>query len=104
MMSTKAMSPEVHVDQVPRNTSAISSSRAIGFLLVCLSPILIAWHLMGLVSALALENDTYTHIPLIPLVSLFLIYTNRKAILSQVSDRGKLGGVLLLFAGVLAIV
>ncbi len=54
------------------------------------------------VSALALGNDTYTHIPLIPLVSACLIYTNRKVIFSRSSEVWKLGGALL-SAGVLAI-
>jgi exosortase len=101
-MSTKAISLDMHVDPIPGAGGSISRPRIIGFLLLCLSPVLIAWHLMQLVTALALENDTYTHIPLIPLVSVFLIYTNRKTIFPQTSNQWKLGGVLLV-PGLLAI-
>ncbi len=72
------------------------------FALVCVSPLLIGWRLVQRISALALGNDTYTHIPLIPLVSACLIYTNRKVIFSRSSEVWKLGGALLA-AGVLAI-
>ena len=101
MMSTRAISPEVHAGGLSCTGGGISPFRAICFGLVCASPILIAWRLMRMVSALALDNDTYTHIPLIPLVSLFLIYTNRKTVFSA-SEAWKFGGVLL-FAGILAI-
>ena len=102
MMSGKVMSPSLHADEKPGAAGAISRPRAIGFLLVCLSPFLIAWRLMQMVSALALGNDTYTHIPLIPLVSLFLIYTNRKTVFSQTDRPWKPGGGLLV-TGALAI-
>jgi len=102
MMSAKIMSPSLHADEQPGAAGAISRLRAIGFLLVCLSPFLIAWRLMQMVSALALGNDTYTHIPLIPLVSLFLIYTNRKTVFSQTDLPWKLGGALIT-VGLLAI-
>ncbi len=72
------------------------------FALVCVSPLFIGWRLVQRISALALGNDTYTHIPLIPLVSACLIYTNRKVIFSRSSEVWKLGGALLA-AGVLAI-
>ena len=100
-MSTRAISPEVHAGGLSSTGGGISPFQAICFGLVCASPILIAWRLMRMVSALALDNDTYTHIPLIPLVSLFLIYTNRKTVFSA-CEAWKFGGVLLV-AGILAI-
>ena len=100
-MSTRAISPDVHAGGISCAGRRISPFRAICFGLVCASPILIAWRLMRMVFALALGNDTYTHIPLIPLVSLFLIYANRKTVFAA-SGGWKFGGVLL-FAGILAI-
>ena len=93
-MSTRAISPDVHAGGISCTGGRISPFRAICFGLVCASPILIAWRLMRMVFELALGNDTYTHIPLIPLVSLFLIYANRKTVFAA-SGGWKFGGVLL---------
>jgi exosortase len=51
--------------------------------LVCLLPILLAWGLTQRVVQLAFTNDTFTHIPLIPLISGFLIYSERRSIFSR---------------------
>jgi len=103
MISTKAMPAGVGVNRISNTRSGISPTRLAGFVIVCISPILIAGNLMRMVFALAFENDTYTHIPLIPLISLFLIYTNRKAITLQVSNQWKLGAAVVPL-GALAIV
>ncbi len=52
-------------------------------ILVCLLPILLAWGLTQRVVQLAFTNDTFTHIPLIPLISGFLIYSERRSIFSR---------------------
>jgi exosortase len=95
-VSTKVISADVKVDGVS-NTAGMSLFRLGGFLGVCISPLLFAWNLMRMVFSLAFGNDTYTHIPLIPLVTVFLIYTNRRAIFSQVSDQWKVGAILVFF-------
>lgn len=70
--------------------------RALSFGVACLLPILAAGNLMKLVFFLAFRNDTYTHIPLIPIVSLFLVWTNRKSVFSRVVDRSRLGTCVLI--------
>jgi exosortase len=68
---------------------------ALSFLLVCALPFALAWSSIGPLYKLVLENDTFSQIPLIPLVTLFLIYERRKAIFSEVSFSGILGSALL---------
>jgi exosortase len=111
MLPAKPVSPAETAERAPARQPAvrltgfpmpISPFRAAFFVLICVSPILIGWRLVQRISALALGNDTYTHIPLIPLVSACLIYANRKVIFSRSSEVWKLGGALLA-AGVLAI-
>jgi len=65
--------------------TGIGYRRLIGFLLLCLVPLAIAWDSMGEISRLVLENGTFSAAPLIPMVSAFLIYTDRRAIFSRVS-------------------
>jgi exosortase len=67
----------------------------IGFLALCLVPVAFAWGLMQSVLALALQNDTFTYIPLIPVVSAYLIYTERKTIFFSPSYGWMIGGPLI---------
>jgi exosortase len=57
----------------------------LGFALLCLLPFALAWDLTRALSALVWTNDTFSQIPLIPLVSLFLIYASRNEVFSDVS-------------------
>jgi exosortase len=66
----------------------------IGFLALCLVPVAFAWSLMRSAVALTLQNDTFTYIPLIPVVSAYLIYTERKKIFSPPSYGWMTGGPL----------
>ncbi len=104
-MATKPISAkvsaEIGVPAVPGIASKIPYPQLLGFVLVCLIPVWIAWNSMRQVFALALTNDTYTHIPLIPIVSGFLIYTNRDAIGARISEKWQ-PGLLLLVPGLLA--
>ena len=72
-------------------------------ILLCLLPIILAWDSMRAVLALVLENDTYTHIPLIPAISTFLIYVNRRATFSRISFNWT-NGLILLLPGAIAII
>jgi exosortase len=101
-MVTKPISAGEHAP-AQSQSFRIGQLTILGFALVCVAPIFIAWDAMRLVAALALTNDTYTHIPLIPLVTCFLIYTNRRAIAAQVSKQWQ-WGLLLLVPGFLAVV
>ncbi|MGB8523557.1 MAG: exosortase/archaeosortase family protein [Candidatus Acidiferrales bacterium] len=66
------------------------------FLLMCLLPFALAWDSTKLLFSLVRENDTFSQIPLIPLLSLFLIYENRAAIFAAVSISRILGAALII--------
>lgn len=70
--------------------------RAVGFLVVSILPAAWVWISMRSLAEITLRDDTYSHIPLIPLVSLYLIFWDRKHIVSQPSSGWKLGGIFLL--------
>ncbi|HXN24753.1 MAG TPA: exosortase/archaeosortase family protein [Candidatus Dormibacteraeota bacterium] len=75
--------------------------RLIGFAFLGILPILLAWKAMRSLMVLAWENETYSHIPLIPIFSLLLVYGERKTIFPQPSSGWKTGSVLALIGGVL---
>jgi exosortase len=76
----------------------IGYRRMIAFLLFCLAPLVIAWDSMNEVSRLVLGNGTFSEAPLIPLVSAFLIYMDRRAIFSRISF-GVIPGVAMIAPG-----
>ena len=71
-----------------------SRLRILGFAFTCALPFVLAWDLMRLLASL-LGNDTFSQVPLIPLVSLFLIYSKREAIFSKLSIGWGLGTSLI---------
>ena len=73
-----------------------NQARVIGFVLVSIFPVALVWLSMRSLAAIMLRNDTYSHIPLIPVVSFFLIYSERAQIFSQVSSGWKVGSLFLL--------
>lgn len=75
----------------------------LGFVLVCVLPFVLAWNLMGPLVTLVRTSDTFSEIPLIPLVSLFLVYENRKAIFSNISF-GWILGFAFIFPGIILLV
>ncbi len=101
-MATKPISAEVHVATDQSNSVKVGY-RILAFALTCAVPIVIAWDVIRQIVSLALTNDTYTHIPLIPIVSGFLIYSNRQAIRSRISSQWQ-PGTPLLAAGLAAVV
>jgi len=102
-MASKPISAEAQVHSGEWQESRIAYQRILGFAFLCAIPILIAWGAIRQVVSLALTNDTYTHIPLIPVVTGFLIYINRKAIRSRISTRWQ-PGVLSLAPGFAAVI
>lgn len=50
---------------------------------------------MRSLAEITLRDDTYSHIPLIPLVTFYLIFSDRKRIFSRFSPGWKLGGLFL---------
>jgi exosortase len=78
--------------------------RAAGYLLVLTLPFALAWSSLAPVFRLVVDNDTFSQIPLIPLVTVYLIYERRKAIFSELSFAGILGAALILPGLVLLVV
>lgn len=72
------------------------------FLLVCLLPFALAWDSTKLLFSLVRENDTFSQIPLIPLLSLYLVYDNRAAIFAELSI-GRILGPALIIPGMVLI-
>jgi exosortase len=81
----------------------VSILRSLGFLVVCVLPFALAWNSTRLLAGLIGSNDTFSQIPLIPLVSLFLIYERRKAIFAEISSE-KILGLALLIPGITLVV
>lgn len=80
---------------VRASNTRVSNLLALSFLSVCILPFALAWGSMGLLFRLVLENDTFSQIPLIPLVSLFLICEHRSPIFAEVSFGWILGAALI---------
>jgi exosortase len=84
---------QVEVNETPR---AARLPYLLGlFLLVCLLPFAVAWDFVRNLIPLVLANDTFSQIPLIPLVSAFLLYEKRKTIFSEVSTAWALAAALM---------
>jgi exosortase len=73
----------------------VSLFLALGFLLVCVLPFAIAWDSTRALFSLVIYNETFSQIPLIPIVSAFLIYGDRKRVFSDISFGWILGAALL---------
>jgi exosortase len=72
--------------------------RIIGFAIISLLPLAFVWFSMRQLAASTLENDTYSHIPLIPAMSLYILYSERKRIFASLSSGWKVGCPLLVSA------
>jgi exosortase len=85
----------IEISGVRASNTRASNVLALSFLFVCMLPFALAWGSMGLLFRLVLENDTFSRIPLIPLVSIFLTYEHRIAIFAEVSFGWMLGAALI---------
>ena len=70
-------------------------NRIVIFALLSIVPVIFVWLTMKSLAAVSLRGDTYSHIPLVPVISLFLVYSQRRRILSRVSTAWKMGGAFL---------
>jgi exosortase len=68
------------------SSGRVSPARIAGFVFVSLLPFAVAWASTRLLANLIFENETFSQIPLIPLVTAFLIFENRKSVFSDVSS------------------
>jgi len=95
-MSIGSTGTSAKVSIVSGGSGRIGYTLVFGCLLLCALPLIFVWEPMRLVFALALQNDTYTHIPLIPVVSIFLIYTERRSIFSDITHSWGAGSALII--------
>ena len=86
---------------LPVEWDRAKQARILGFALASILPLAIVWVTMRDLASTTLENDTYSHIPLIPVVSLFLIYSERQRIFVRLSSGWKVGSSLLAAAAAL---
>jgi exosortase len=66
----------------------------VALVLVCILPFVLMWDLTRALFGLVLTDPTYSHLPFIPLMSAFLIYTERQTIFTQTSRGWRAGGFL----------
>jgi exosortase len=85
-------------------TTKVSKLLGLGFLLVCVLPFVVAWDSTKVLFTLVIYNETFSQIPLIPVVSAFLIYGDRKRIFSEISFGWILGAALITPAVILLVV
>jgi exosortase len=69
--------------------------RAIGFFLICTIPICFVWAPLKTLSALVFRDDTFAYIPLIPIVSLYFVFVERRSIFAKVSYDWVIGSALI---------
>ena len=94
-MSTGSIGTNAKVSLVTAGSHRIGYAVVFTCLFFCALPLILVWEPMRSVFALALQNDTYTHIPLIPIVSIFLIYTERRSVFSKISYGWGAGSALI---------
>jgi exosortase len=92
----------IEMSGVHAANSKLTHLHVIAFMLACLLPFVMAWESIRVLFALILGNETFSQIPLIPLVSTYLIYGKRKAIFSEVS-LGWILGFALITPGIISL-
>lgn len=98
--SRAALGSGLHSLRLTNNFDFLGSNRdtlrAAGCVLLCLFPLLLAWDSLPSLGTLVVENETFSHVPLIPLVTLFILYLNRKNLFTHVTWGWALGAVLMI--------
>lgn len=69
--------------------------RTIAFLLFCTIPLCFVWVPLRNLSALVVKDNTFTYIPLIPIVSFYFVFIERKSIFSKISYGWAIGSALI---------
>ena len=85
-------------DPVGIGLPAVSRNRLLGFILASLLPPGFVWISMHSLVVNTIRSDTYSHIPLIPVVSFYLIYLDRKRVFANSSSGWRVGTPPLLVA------
>jgi exosortase len=93
------MAKRIELSDPGTESARTNHVRALGFALVSVLPLVVVWMSMRSLASVTLGNDTYSHIPLIPVISSFLIYSERQRIFSEPSWGWGIGALFVL-AGV----
>ena len=83
-------------NDLPSTSLKAERLRVAGCVLVCLLPLALAWNSLRTLLPLAAENETFSQIPLIPLVSIFILYLNRNTLFHNLAWGWGLGTALLI--------
>lgn len=75
----------------------------VGYLLTCILPAVFLWDLTNGLFALILRNETYSHIPFVPVVSAFFIFWEHPTIFARSARGWKISGAIAL-AGIAGLV
>jgi exosortase len=83
-------------NSLPSTSLKADRLRIAGCVLVCLLPLALASDSLRNLVILVAENETFSQIPLIPLVSVFILYLNRKTLFHDLTWGWGLGTALLI--------
>ena len=83
-------------NDLPSTSLKADRFRVAGCVLVCLLPLALAWNSLRTLLPLLAENETFSQIPLIPLVSIFILYLNRRTLFHNVTWAWSLGTAVLI--------
>ena len=97
------MGKNVEIVGVPEGSRRKLYVMAVGLGLMCVVQMVLAGDSMQALFAMAFKDDTYSHIPLIPLVSLFLIYLERQSIFRETNYDWRTGSAVFVPGGVAVI-
>ena len=90
------------LDSISVDSAKTGQLRLLGLVLTCALPLVLAGSAILVLFTLIFSNETFSQIPLIPLVSIFLIWTDRKRVLSRLSFNWVWGPVLVV-SGLIAV-
>ena len=96
MRSVSERSQSAVTDHVDATDHRYLTYRLLGFGVFCLLPSAFLWPALRHLFIFILNNQTYTHIPLIPTVSLYLTYMWRDSIFERIGHAWKTGSALAL--------
>src|SRR5689334_18771396 len=83
-MPTSKIDNEIGEQHLPG--PSVSLATIFRFVLTCLLPLAFLWRSMILLATLVRDDNTFSQIPLIPLVAAYLIYDRRRLIFAQTSS------------------
>jgi exosortase len=89
---------------IVRESAPLGSSRILGFILVALLPLVAVMTTMWPLVLATVRDDTTSHIPLIPFVSAFFVYSERQRIFSQAPTGGRKIGSIFAVLGLACLV